>query len=123
MEDVKRGFNNIISQEVVRSVAGSSKRGWYRWLKDFFRPRQFEVEWDSKVQGRSLANMGVSQGSPLSPVVFLIWMAPILERMELELKEEVGLDIKLPSFVDDMYMDIIDREGGNGVDMQRWKQK
>ena len=44
MEDVKGGVNNVIGQEVLNPVAGSSKRGWCRWLKDFFRPRQFEVE-------------------------------------------------------------------------------
>ena len=104
---------------MLEAVEECGKRGWCRWLRDFFRPRQFEVEWDGKVRGRGSDNVGVPQGSPLSPVVFLIWMAPILEKMEMRLKEEVGLDIEIPSFVDDIYMDIIDREGGNGINMQR----
>ena len=44
MEDVKGGFNNVLGQEVLDAVARSEKRGWGRWLRDFFRPRQFEVE-------------------------------------------------------------------------------
>ena len=43
------GFNNVLGQEVLDAVAGSEKRGWCQWLKDLFRPQQFEVEWDSKV--------------------------------------------------------------------------
>ena len=33
--------------------------------------------------------MGVPQGSPLSPVLFLVWMAPILVDMERRVQEEV----------------------------------
>ena len=131
MEDVKGGFNNVLVQEVLDVVGGSRKKGWCRWLRDFFRPRQFEVEWDGTVWGRGSANVGVPQGSPLSPEVFLIWMAPILEKMERKLKEGAGggagvaganaeVDFEVPSFVDDMCIDIISREGinNNNTDMQ-----
>ena len=37
----------------------------------------------------------------------------------MKLKEEVGLDVELPSFVDDMCMDVIDWDGGNGTNMQQ----
>ena len=33
---------------------------------------------------------GITQGAPLSPVLFLIFMAPILEEMEHCIQEEVG---------------------------------
>ena len=120
MEDVKGGFNNVLGQEVLDVVARSKKRGWGRWLRDFFRPWQFEVEWDGKVRGQGSANVGVLQGSanvgvlqgsPLSPVVFLIWMALILRRMEERVKAGTGLDVELPSFVDDMCFDTVDWEG------------
>ena len=72
MEDVKGGFNNVLGQEVLDAVARSEKRGWGRWLRNFFRLWQFEFEWDGKVWGQGSANVGVLQGSPLSSVVFLI---------------------------------------------------
>ena len=100
-------------------VTGSEKRGWCWWLRDFFRPRQFKVKWDGKVRGQGSANVGAPQGSPLSPMVFLIWMALILRSMEERVKAGTGLDMELLSFVNDMCMDIIDREGGNGINMQR----
>ena len=55
--------------------------------------------------------MGVPQGSPLSPVVFLIYMAPILEDMKQQFSEATGLDIEVPSYVDDIMACILDREG------------
>ena len=61
-------------------------------------------------------------------MVFLIWMAPILEKMEDKIREEAGAgagvagrdaaaDVELPSFVDDMCADIVIWEGG--CNMQR----
>ena len=38
--------------------------------------------------------------------------------MEERVREGTNLDVELPSFVDDMCVDIIDREGDNGVNMQ-----
>ena len=47
-------------------------------------------------------------------------MAPILEKIERRLREEVGtvgqvrnkIDVELPSFVDDMLVDMVNWEGG-----------
>ena len=65
--------------------------------------------------------VGVPQGSPLSPVLFLIWMAPILLEMERRLVEELpGLKIDFPSYVDDLHCGIYEeragRKGGDDVD-------
>ena len=51
-------------------------------MTSFMGERSFGVSWDGKDRGVQKTNVGVPQGSPLSPVVFLIWMAPILEEME-----------------------------------------
>ena len=40
------------------------------------------MEWDGAIKGRGRINIRVPQGSPLFPVIFLIFMAPILEEME-----------------------------------------
>ena len=38
-----------------------------RLVEDFFRTREFTIEWDGKVRGKGKTNLGASQGSPLSP--------------------------------------------------------
>ena len=59
-----------------------------------------------------MAAKGVPQESPLSPVLFLVFMAPILEEMERRVKEEVRrVEVQLPSYVDDLHCGLYDIGG------------
>ena len=76
-----------------------------------------------KVRGHGSANVGVPLGSPLSPVVFLIWLAPILTKLEERVREGTGLDVEMPSFVDDMCADVIDWEGDTNMQLMEMDVK
>ena len=96
-------------------------RCWTPWLARFFRPREFGVSWDGETRGRGRTAVGVPQRSPLSPVLFLIWMAPILQEMERRLMEELpNLRIEFPSYVDDLHCGLYDEgacvRGGRELD-------
>ena len=107
--DVKGGFQNVTKKEVIKRM-GLTKEGrrWKKWITNFMWERSFAVSWDGKDRGVGKTNVGVPQGSPLAPVIFLIWMAPILEEMERRIRWEVGVDIELPSYVDDILLGIYD---------------
>ena len=109
--DVKGVFQNVRKQEVLEKI-DKSKHGnqWKGWVKNFFREREFSMEWDGVTKGRGRTNVGVPQGSPLSPVIFLIFMAPILEEMEAKLTAELQTNIEIPSYVDDILVCILDKE-------------
>jgi len=49
------------------------------------------MEWDGRVRGRGCTNVGAPQKSPVSPVLFLIWMAPIIAKMERQSSKPRGL--------------------------------
>ena len=67
-----------------------------------------------------MATKGVPQGSPLSPVLFLVFMAPILEEMERRLKEEVGMvEVQFPSYVDDLHCGLYDMRGAEEEEVIR----
>ena len=83
---------------------------WKGWVKNFFREREFSMEWDGVTKGRGRTNVGVPQGSPLSLVIFIIFMAPILEEMEAKLTAELQTNIEIPSYVDDILVCILDKE-------------
>ena len=109
--DVKGGFQNVRSAEVQNRIRRCGPlRCWLSWLERFMSLREFEVAWNGSVRGRGAAAKGVPQGSPLSPVLFLVFMAPILEQMECRVKEEVGrVDVQLPSYVDNLHCRLYDR--------------
>ena len=113
--DVKVGFQNVVGEEVLRilgEVRGT--KGLCSWVEQFVAPRVFEVSWDRKVRGVGRTSTGVPQGSPLSPVLFLVWLAPILTEMERRIKEEVpGVGVEFPSYVDDLHCGLYD--GGRAV--------
>ena len=81
--DVKGGFQHVQSAEVLARMAGCGPlRCSLHWLERFMSPREFKVARDGSVRGRGAAAKGVPQGFPLSPVLFLVFLAPILEEME-----------------------------------------
>ena len=70
------------------------------------------MAWDGGVRGRGVAAKGVPQGSPLCPVLFLVFMAPIVEEMERRVKEAVGrVEVEFPSYVDDLHCGLYDMRG------------
>ena len=107
--DVKGRFQNVTKKEVIESMGLSEEgRRWRKWITSFIGERSVAVSWNGKDRGVGKTNVEVPQGSPLSPVVFLIWMVHILEEMERRIRWEVGVDIELPSYVDDIYLGIYD---------------
>ena len=118
MWDVKGRFQNAREEVVVGRCQKSEKaRRWMGYLKDFFRAREFTMEWDGTVRGRGKTNVGAPQGSPLSPVVFLIFMAPILEAKEERVRAATNLDVELPSYVDDILVNVTDKRGRRNMDL------
>ena len=119
--DVKGGFQNVWSVVVLaRMERCTPLRCWLPWLERFISPRGFKVAWDGGVRGRGVATKGVQQGSPLSPVLFLVFMAPILEEMESRVKEEVGrVEVLFPSYVDDLHCGLYDIRGAEEEEVKR----
>ena len=69
------------------------------------------MEWDSENKGPGKTNVGVPQGLPLSPIVFLIFMAPIMDEMETTSTKELNIDIEIPSYLNNFLVCILDKEG------------
>ena len=109
--DVKGGFQNVREQEVLERMDKSEHgKQWKGWVKNFIRERECSMEWDGVTKGRGRTNVGVPQSSPLSPVIFLIFMEPILEEMKAKLTSELQTNIKIPSYVDNILVCILDKE-------------
>lgn len=67
-------------------------------------PREFEVSWDRKICRVGRSTKGVPQGSLLSPVLFLVWIAHILREMNRRIAEELPrVGVEIPSYVDNLH--------------------
>ena len=75
-------------------------------MNGFFRARKFELKWDGKTREKGKTNLRAPQGSPLSPIIFLIWMAPIIGKMEIAIREVAPYDNEIPSYIDDLHVNI-----------------
>ena len=80
---------------------------------------------DGRVRGVGTSSKGVPQGSPLSPVLFLVWMAPILREMERRIDAEVpGVGVEFPSYVDDLHCGLyVVARGVRGLDAVERKER
>ena len=87
-------------------------RRWLPWLTNFFGRRDFEVVWDGASKGRGQTGNGVPQGSPLSPVLLIIWMAPIMEDRERKVSISLGRDVEVFSYVDNIHVGVYGRSQG-----------
>ena len=71
--DVKGGLQNLTKKEVCEKMGIiEGGRRCRKWICSFMWKRSFTMSWDGKHSGVGKTNVGVPQGSLLSPVVFLI---------------------------------------------------
>ena len=70
------------------------------------------MSWDGMDRGVIRVEKGVPQGSPLSPVVFLLYVARMMKEIEDSLQRDLGTRIDVVSYVDDIAM-IAPRTAGN----------
>ena len=70
--DVKGGFQNVTWKGVKHVVQKEGLKKWAPWLGEFCKAREVIMSWDGMDRGVIQVERGVPQGSPLSPVVFLL---------------------------------------------------
>ena len=65
--------------------------------------------WNGKKRGGGKSKLGAPHGLPLSPISFLIWMAPSIRKMEIAIKAVTTYDNELSLYVDDLHVNIYNR--------------
>ena len=123
---MKGGFQNVVGEEVLSCLASvDGTRGLCRWVRQFMAGRTFVVSWDRKARGVGTSSKGVPQGSPLSPVLFLVWMAPIFWEMGRRVVEEVPeVGVEFPSYIDDLLCGLyVGRRSVGGLDTIERKEQ
>ena len=100
--DVKSAFNYVLKNTVLAKLKGyRGCEGLTRYIHWFFQPRQATISWDGENWGTTVVEASVPQGSPLSPVVFLIAIAKALEDADIQIARDFPTHlVKTYSYVD-----------------------
>jgi len=69
------------------------------WLQSFMEDRTIQLAFDGESQSKISMNAGIPQGSPVSPIMFLIYLHPVLKSVR---EDDPNFPIKIPSYMDDI---------------------
>ena len=101
--DIKSVFNYTWKDNVLDRLAKhQGTEGIRRYIHWFYQPRDAELTWDGQERQKTIIRSGVPQGSPLSPVLFLIGVAQALENADTRIAKEITTyKVNVYSYVDD----------------------
>ena len=102
LRDIKSTFNYVQKDTVLRLAKLMGHKGLTRYIHWFFQPRQAMITWNGEARGTTTIGAGVPQGSPLSPVTFIIAVAKALEDADKRILREIPThSVKTYFYVDD----------------------
>ena len=82
-KDIVSAFNMLKKEGVIAGLQHShAPTRIISYVESFLAPRTFPVQWDGIVRGQATMHRGSPQGSPLSPVIWLIYITKLLKRAE-----------------------------------------
>jgi ribonuclease HI len=77
--DIKGAFDAVLPGRLVHRLR---EQGWpdnlVRWVQSFATDRSVKIRLDGTTGPETLVHCGLPQGSPISPILFMLYIAPIL---------------------------------------------
>jgi len=82
-KDIVLAFNNTggqgVQEELDRAGCGTRIK---KFVEHFLKPRTFQIGWDGLSRGSARMDEGTPQGSPISPVLLLIYIGSTVRRAQ-----------------------------------------
>ncbi|KAF4955000.1 hypothetical protein FSARC_11969 [Fusarium sarcochroum] len=101
--DISGAFDNINRDKLLQILADKGLPGWMiRFVHSFLSHRSTVLKLPGSISELFYVNIGIPQGSPLSPILFLFFAAPLLESISTGLVK--GVRIEAFAYVDDTYL-------------------
>ena len=96
--DVKGAFDHVAKNQLISQMAELDIDGdLIRWTRSFLTDRKIQLIIDGHANQEERIETGIPQGSPVSPILFLIYISGVFGQVEENLPGVVSL-----SFVDDL---------------------
>src|ERR1700741_5515566 len=83
MLDVKGAFDNVSRERLLKTMhdLGLPKQ-YLRWVNHFMTGRGVALAFDGEKEEMHPVETGIPQGSPISPILFLIYIRPLFDRLK-----------------------------------------
>ena len=90
-KDIVSAFNHCKQEVICDILTDNDMQDLAEFVQNFLRPRTFSISWDSTIHGTGSMVNGTPQGSPLSPVLWLIYIATTLKQIDVRILESQRL--------------------------------
>jgi hypothetical protein len=94
--DIKDTFNHVSANQLLKICQELDlSRTLCNWIKSFMQDRYIQLAFDGKKQEKTRFEIGISQDSPVSPILFLIYIRNLFSSID-------NAEIRSPSYLDDI---------------------
>ncbi|KAF5619777.1 hypothetical protein F52700_11605 [Fusarium sp. NRRL 52700] len=105
--DVSGAYNCVDRLLLLQTLADRGVATWFlRVIHSFLSDRSIVIKLPQSVSNPFFVNIGIPQGSPLSPLLFLFYTAPLLVMLAEEIKklDRPNVEVHVFAYVDDTYL-------------------
>jgi ribonuclease HI len=94
--DIKGAFDHVSKNQLLKiCIELGLPKSLYNWINSFLIDRFIQLAFDGETQPKNRINIGIPQGSPVSPILFLIYIQALF-------KEIKSVQFRIPSYIDDI---------------------
>jgi ribonuclease HI len=98
--DVKGAFDNVAKARLLHTLTTMNlPTALVSWVDHFLTDRHIKIALDGEVGPLEPVMTGIPQGSPISPILFLLYLKPLFDVLK-----ERHPELHLPSYIDDVSM-------------------
>jgi ribonuclease HI len=96
--DVKGAFDNVFRQRLLQTLKEMRLNpAIIRWVDSFLTDRLASLTFDAESEPMTPITTGIPQGSPVSPILFLLYLKPLFTKLN-----QIHPHITSPSYIDDI---------------------
>jgi hypothetical protein len=96
--DVKGAFDNVYNPRLLHTMRKMKLHpSLIRWEDSFLSERLASLPFDKDTEPMTPIRTGIPQGSPASPIIFLLYLTPLFT-----LLRQTHQNITCPSYIDDI---------------------